>query len=51
MIISNLTDVNECLNSTLNGCHENATCTDTIGSYECVCLEGFDGDGLNCSGK
>lgn len=27
-------------------CHINAQCTDTLGSYECTCLEGFEGDGF-----
>jgi len=41
-------DVDECSNETLNNCHENATCTDTIGSYNCSCDEGFSGDGVVC---
>ena len=32
-------------------CHENATCTDANGNYSCACLEGFTGDGLNCTGE
>ena len=27
-------------------CDPNAACTNTIGSYECGCNEGYDGDGL-----
>ncbi|CAM6051331.1 unnamed protein product [Sphagnum compactum] len=38
-------DINECLNSTLNNCSRNATCTNTIGSYYCNCTIGFLGDG------
>ncbi|XP_078667347.1 uncharacterized protein LOC144909159 [Branchiostoma floridae x Branchiostoma belcheri] len=41
-------DIDEC--STLNGgCSH--TCTNTVGSYNCSCTEGFalDGDGHNCS--
>lgn len=34
-----------------NICHPNATCKNIIGSYECHCLSGFDGDGFNnCTG-
>ena len=33
-------------------CHINAQCTDTLGSYECTCLEGFEGDGFQqCTGS
>ncbi|XP_066270954.1 fibrillin-2-like [Branchiostoma lanceolatum] len=42
-------DINEC--TTLNGgCSQ--TCTNTIGSYNCSCTEGFvlDLDGHNCTG-
>ena len=36
----------------LNDCHENATCNNLPGSYECVCKEGYVGDGkVNCEGK
>ncbi|XP_035668227.1 uncharacterized protein LOC118410561 [Branchiostoma floridae] len=29
-------------------CHVNATCHNTVGSYECVCKEGFVGNGEHC---
>ncbi|CAH1277280.1 UMOD [Branchiostoma lanceolatum] len=29
-------------------CHVNATCHNTVGSYECVCKEGFVGNGAHC---
>ncbi|XP_032820507.1 uncharacterized protein LOC116948173 [Petromyzon marinus] len=37
----NVTDTNECANSTLNDCAENATCANTQGSYNCTCNAGF----------
>eukprot|EP00731_Ephydatia_muelleri_P037026 Em0380g6a len=40
-------DVNECNGN--NSCGMNANCTNTIGSYQCSCLVGFEGDGVNCS--
>jgi len=43
-----LTDVNECGLDTDN-CHVNATCADVIGSFECTCNSGFEGDGVNCA--
>ena len=41
-------DINECELETDN-CHINADCTDTIGSFECTCNSGFEGDGVNCT--
>ena len=46
-----LSDINECDDSSHNNCSENANCTDTIGSYECTCSEGYSGDGISCEGK
>ncbi|XP_068705898.1 adhesion G protein-coupled receptor E1-like [Montipora foliosa] len=40
-------DINEC--SSENECHVNATCTNTKGSYNCTCKEGYEGDGRNCT--
>ena len=42
--------MNECEEDT-HSCHANATCTNTIGSYICSCVDGFRGDGLQCQGK
>ena len=44
-----LVDINECNDST-HMCSDNATCINAPGSYECECLDGFTGDGFNCSG-
>jgi len=33
------------------GCSPHADCTNTPGNYNCTCIEGYDGDGLNCSGN
>lgn len=40
-------DINECSRGT-DICHEEATCTNTEGSYECACAAGFEGDGFRC---
>ena len=43
-------DINEC-EMEIDNCHENATCNNTFGSFECTCNAGFDGDGVNCTSK
>lgn len=30
-------------------CRRRANCTNTIGSFECTCNEGFEGDGIECN--
>ena len=47
--ISFIPDNDEC--SSANECHQNASCHNTKGSYNCTCKDGFEGDGKNCSGK
>ncbi|XP_068737137.1 uncharacterized protein [Montipora capricornis] len=42
-------DIDEC--SSENNCDVNARCMNTIGSYNCTCKKGYQGDGRNCSGK
>ena len=43
------TDFNEC-ELEIHPCSPNANCTDTDGSFNCTCMEGFEGDGFNCTG-
>ena len=43
-------DIDECELDSLNDCDENANCIDTIGSYNCSCSPGYEGDGFNCTG-
>ena len=44
-------DIDECAEDRDN-CHDNATCINTMGSFECVCLPGFTGDGVvSCEGQ
>ena len=31
-------------------CHFDAMCNNTIGSYTCICNEGFKGNGITCEG-
>ena len=44
-------DVDECSDSSLNKCQENATCTNTIGGYTCTCNNGLEGNGTSCTGN
>ena len=43
------TDVDECDNGTVN-CDTNANCMNTNGSFICVCISGWSGDGVVCEG-
>ena len=45
-----ITDIDECA-AGIDGCDENANCTNTDGSYTCSCLSGYSGDGVTCVGK
>ena len=40
-------DDDECTNGK-HDCDMNANCTNTIGSFECICNDGFLGDGKTC---
>ena len=35
----------------IDNCYANASCTDTIGSFECACNNGFEGNGFSCTSK
>ena len=44
-----LSDIDECVRGTDN-CNEDASCTNTVGSFSCMCNYGYSGNGVNCSG-
>ncbi len=46
-----LADIDECSNSSLHNCDDNADCVDNTGSFQCTCQSGFRGNGTICSGK
>lgn len=39
-------DIDECKES-IDDCVEGAKCNNTLGSYNCLCQEGYEGDGKN----
>lgn len=45
-----LSDLDECSNGT-HMCSSSANCMNTLGSYRCLCKEGFSGDGFYCTGS
>ena len=44
-----LKDIDECAMNT-HTCDTMATCMNTMGSYECMCDMGYEGDGFMCTG-
>ena len=42
-----LADIDECTRDD-HECHQDAECINTVGSYNCSCNLGFEGDGNNC---
>ena len=45
-----ITDIDECKIG-IDLCHDNATCSNTNGSYTCQCKSGFSGNGTTlCAG-
>jgi|GEM_PF-811958 len=42
------TNIDECASGG-HDCHADATCTDTPGSWDCVCNSGYSGDGVTCA--
>ena len=51
MFTATFSDIDECADVTLNNCDTDATCTNTEGSYQCVCNDGYSGNGTVCEGK
>ncbi|XP_072048166.1 uncharacterized protein [Amphiura filiformis] len=41
-------DDDECTDNT-HDCHDDATCTNTYGSFTCACNIGYNGDGVTCT--
>ena len=50
LFVTRRSDIDEC-SSGSHDCHQNATCVNTAGHYDCICKPGLTGDGRNCSGE
>ena len=48
--VTRRSDIDEC-NSGSHDCHQNASCVNTPGHYDCICKPGLTGNGRNCSGE
>ena len=46
----NFSDLDECETGS-HTCHAQATCCNTLGSFNCYCNAGYSGDGKDCTGK
>ena len=44
-----VTDIDECTTNA-HDCHLDATCSNTGGSFTCICKQGYSGDGKQCDG-
>ena len=49
-LMLHLTDVDECLSGT-HDCATTAKCSNSDGSFSCVCNKGYSGGGVTCTGK
>jgi len=51
LCVFNLTDIDECISMT-KPCGNTSDCNNILGSYTCVCRQGFIADGSGyCGGK
>ena len=44
-------DIDECSQSDLNDCDENAQCSNINGGFNCNCNAGYQGSGVQCAGN
>ena len=51
IILKTILDIDECLSHSENNCSINARCINTDGGYQCECMVGFEGSGVECTGK
>ena len=47
-ILTHILDIDECALGTHN-CHYDATCKNNVGSFECQCNDGWEGNGVSCT--
>ena len=49
-VLKIISDINECAMDD-DDCSANAHCTNTPGSFDCTCDQGYSGNGVTCIGK
>ena len=50
VFLSIASDIDEC-SADSRPCDDNANCSNSEGSYSCICKQGFTGNGTVCEGK
>ena len=45
LLCTMLADIDECARD-IHNCDSLANCNNTMGSYDCTCIDGYDGDGF-----
>ena len=48
LMCDHISDINECASSPCD-MYTNTICADTNGSYACICISGFAGNGVICT--
>ena len=50
IFLPTVSDIDECRDG-LDNCDEFASCTNTMGAFDCTCQNGFVGNGTTCTGN
>ena len=50
LCLFNVVDIDECVLE-IHKCDTNAVCINNIGSFDCICDQLYEGDGITCQGN